>query len=225
MFRFHHRRHRHCHHRHRQYLHVGGIHFARALLSGALPKLVHVSFGVNHLSDSAVVALSCALADPGCSAHLEYLGLGSNRIGDDGAAALSDAMAYAPGLSRLHGLWLADNADITDQGAIALAGGIQKSEQLHELYVHGLGIHQTGCDAFIDAIKHLPRLRRCVLGRATPEAINRIAALQQRMRNMTDRQDVVISSWPCLEGNRARANKTPRANPMPLSTLRVTPVA
>lgn len=189
---------------------LGVMHLSGALRCGALPALIHLSFGLNQLGNASVVALTSATADPGCLARLEYLGLGANRVGDEGARALSSAMVNSAGLSQLHGLWLAENAEITDAGAIALASGLRHSSRLKELYLHGLSIGNEGLYAFIQSVSHLHELRRCVLGRASPEAQRRIQELQTWMRETTNREDIIISSWPQLEGGYPGQRRKPQ---------------
>ena len=180
---------------------AGLIYLADALRCGALPDMIHLALGNNQLGDTAIVALMSAIRDWRCRARLEYLGLGGNEIGDIGARALGNAMMHGTGLSRLHGLWLADNDKITDSGALALAKGLEHSGRLQNLYLHGLSVHQVGMDALILAIARQHDLRCCVLGRASPETIRRIQDLQAILRHVTARDDIFISSWPAPASN------------------------
>ena len=188
---------------------VGVARVAEALSQGALPKLLHLSFANNSaIGDEAAVALANVAFDKGCKARLKYLGLGGNRVGDVGAAALASAMisklrTFADGfdyeegmLSGLLGLWIADNARITDKGAHSLACAFQSHRSLREVFVQGLSVSQDGCRAFIEAMPHLPDLIRCVVGRASPENLNRMQELQSQLRIEHGRVDISLIGWP-----------------------------
>ena len=175
---------------------IGCAHLADTMRLGRLSKLVHLSLAVNKIGDVGVEALASMAFDPLTRARLEYLGLGANRFGDKGTAALARAIEHSAGLSKLHGLWLADNPNVGDDGAIALAAAFRASGRLRELFIHGLGFHYEGCSAIVESLPYLWDLRRCVIGRCCPELLRRIERVQQLMRFDTQRPDVVVCSWP-----------------------------
>ena len=175
---------------------AGCMRLARALRRGAFRKLTHLSFAMNQLSDAAVIDLANTANSKGCLARLEYLGLGANRISDEGAIALANAIAESAGLSQLRGLWLADNTQIHDAGATALAAAFKANGgSLRELYLHGLGVDHAGSDALISALPHIPELRRCVLGHVSSESLQRIKEILHCMRDKHKREDIVVCSW------------------------------
>ena len=150
---------------------------------------------------------------PPCRADL---GLGANRIGDDGAIELAYAIEHGTGFAQLHGLSLADNSEISDAGAVALAQALGASGRLRELFIHGMSFQQAGCEALVSALPKLTDLRRCVIGRVSPASIHRIESVQQQMRRTLHRDDIIICSWPLSEGPSRRIKKDRTArNRMP----------
>jgi len=126
--------------------------------------------------------------------------------------ALASAVANADGLSRLHGLWLADNSAVNDAGALGLAGSLRVTGRIRELFVQGLSISDDGLGAIIDSLSHLPELRHCVLGRASPEMMSRVELTQASMRSTYRREDLVIAAWPCprLDGSLPKPKRKPK---------------
>jgi Ran GTPase-activating protein (RanGAP) involved in mRNA processing and transport len=102
----------------------------------------------------------CALGDAGVTeladvlilnASLEQLYVPNNDIGKAGAKALSSALLARPG-PRLNALDLSDNANVGDEGAIALAAACQTGRSARaapiELRLSGCGIGDAGAEAF-----------------------------------------------------------------------------
>jgi hypothetical protein len=96
----------------------GAVELAEALRGSQVTSLSLFGCGIG---DRGAIALAAAMEQIDSPLQLEILELGGNRIGDAGAVALGHALQFYGGLTELN---LADNAEITDVGAKAIAVGL-----------------------------------------------------------------------------------------------------
>jgi len=124
----------------------GAVALARAVPSGSLQSLRHLSLDQCGITDAGAGALAAAMLDAtGGLRRLVALGLEGNDIGDEGAMAIAAALG-SRGAARLQYLDLEGNR-IGDGGAQALAEALAAAPELRELWVHGNAFWAAGRDA------------------------------------------------------------------------------
>lgn len=120
-----------------------------ALLNNA--SLTVLKLGYNNLGDKGVEMLVAGIAQ---HHSLRSLDLGFNNIGDEGCRALTTALEEAArrngNFGTLQTLYLAGNL-IGEDGAMALAGVIQKGNSLRKLYLTGNRLGPYGVKAITEA--------------------------------------------------------------------------
>jgi len=193
--------------------------FASAIANGALAKLLHLSLARNQVGDAGLVALAQGMQATRCQLRLQYLGLGDNLIGNDGLVALSRAILQSgSGLSKLAGLWLADNEAIADEGIIALASAIQVIP-IQNLYLQNTSMSQIGWQAIVCSLPFCSSLNLLVLGRVAMEMHKMLDWTLQTIREREHRELSVCYQPPLADGGKPIKPRSRRrkATPSPLS--------
>ena len=146
------------------------------------------------VADGGLQALARGLRATSCRVRLEYLGLGDNLFGDVGVLALTEAIRSGRGLSRLAGLWLADNEGVADTGVVALAKALE-TKPIQNLYLHNTSMRIAGWEAVIMSLPFYPQMKLLVLGRVVTRSMHRmISWTLQTMREIHARE-VSVSCW------------------------------
>ena len=139
----------------------GAKELALALQGSAVTSISLFGCGIG---DRGAAALAAAMEQTDAPLKLEILDLGGNNIGDAGAAALGHALQVFAGLTELN---LADNKEITDVGAKAIAQSLDPGYtecELRTLNLWGVNkIGQMGVEALVKAAEMHPSLVTVVL--------------------------------------------------------------
>lgn len=123
-----------------------------ALLKEAIvanPRLCVLKLSYNNLGDDGVAMIASALLHDGQHHQLSVLDLGFNSIGDKGIGSL--AVLCLAGNYNMQKLYLSGN-QMTEKGALSLAGAILHGTGLRSLYLSVNSIGSSGLKAIAGAI-------------------------------------------------------------------------